>query len=667
MDNREHNNSSNRNNKREQDILDDIKSKAEDIKVPESISPEAMAEKLKERPKKRHPAIKWAGAVAAALALVLAAGAVYRTGLLRDTGSITADTATLNNLNKKIADSKEIVTAKSYDEVYEYLEKSVNASSDRDYMVMEEFSAEDSADSTAKSESSVESAEGYADVQALTGDRSSPNHSETNIRQGGVDEGDVAKTDGRYLYVLKNQRNEISIVDTKGSDMKEVARVSPEDFNNINEIYVQDDRLIIVGSSDTMSVWPLARTDDSEGEADSDETYVDETLTMIRTYDISDKKSPELLGEMSQSGYYKSSRIVDGYIYIFSDYSVYNNINKDDASTYIPKVNNEVISESDICLPAVEAANNYTVITAVSVESPEEVISSKAMLSQYGQYYVSNENIYYYEEIWDENKTITNVRKLSYDKGNIESAAQGKFDGNLNDSFSIDEYEGNLRVVTTVDNTNALYIFDENLEKIGSIEGLAEDERVYSARLMGDTGYFVTFRNVDPLFSVDLSDPTNPKILGELKIPGFSQYLHPYSEGLLLGIGMDADEETGATEGLKLSMFDISDNTNVIEAHQFISERDYYTNLFSSYKGLMIDTDKNIFGFSTEGMDGEHYCLFTYDEDKGFVELMRTEVNNSGYMETRGIYIDDTLYVICGNIIESYSLETYEKVDSIIL
>ena len=161
--------------------------------------------------------------------------------------------------------------------------------------------------------------------------------------------------------------------------------------------------------------------------------------------------------------------------------------------------------------------------------------------------------------------TQTEIRKVSYKNGELDGTGDVVIDGMVNDSFSIDEYNGYLRVVTTIrenddtsggvnpllrtdsasntgsqgaDSTNALYILDKDLKETGKLDNLAEDERVYSARFMGDTCYFVTYKQVDPLFSVDLSDPKKPKVLGELKIPGFSDYLHPYGDGLLLGIGM---------------------------------------------------------------------------------------------------------------------------------
>jgi len=162
--------------------------------------------------------------------------------------------------------------------------------------------------------------------------------------------------------------------------------------------------------------------------------------------------------------------------------------------------------------------------------------------------------------------------------------------------------------------SNTLYILDENLKELSRIEGLAEEERVYSARFMGNTGYFVTFRQTDPLFSVDLSDPSNPKILGELKIPGFSEYLHPYGEGQLLGIGMDVDESGTVTNGVKISMFDISDPTDVKEFQKYVMEGAYSTDVAYNYKAAFVDVEKNMIGFTVYGEMAEYY-IFSYEKE----------------------------------------------------
>ena len=219
----------------------------------------------------------------------------------------------------------------------------------------------------------------------------------------------------------------------------------------------------------------------------------------------------------------------------------------------------------------------------------------------------------------------------------------------------------------TEDDTNSVYVLDEELETIGSIENLAEDERIYSARFMGDTGYFVTFRETDPLFSVDLSDPKNPKIVGELKIPGFSDYLHFYGNNRLLGIGMNVDEKTMTTDGVKITMFDISDKTDVKEEDTYVLKNVYSTDVSYDYKAALVDWEKNLIGFAGYTQGGQRYFLFEYDDEKGFVCNLEEDINGNGMRNPRGIYIEETLYVIQGNIIEAYSLKDYQKVDDLIL
>ena len=201
----------------------------------------------------------------------------------------------------------------------------------------------------------------------------------------------------------------------------------------------------------------------------------------------------------------------------------------------------------------------------------------------------------------------------------------GSVKGYLNNSFSLNEYNGNLRVVSTYTGDdanavrdfasnitgqyyeqnwtehNALYVLDEQLKQIGKIEGLADNETIRSARFFGDIGYFVTFRQTDPLFSVDLSDPANPQILGELKVSGFSSYLHFYGENHLLGIGYEADEATGMITGLKLSMFDISDPKQVTEVNRFTIPGITWCPAIENYKSILVQPEKNLIGFYCVG------------------------------------------------------------------
>ena len=305
-------------------------------------------------------------------------------------------------------------------------------------------------------------------------------------------------------------------------------------------------------------------------------------------------------------------------------------------------------------------------VSSVDVANPGEIQDTKAIFSDGGELYVSNDNIYWYETQWSD-KTETVIKRISYKDGKLKAEASGKVDGYINDSFSIDEYDGYLRVVTTDDETNGLYILDSKMKEVGSITGLAEGEQVYSARLLGDTGYFVTYEQTDPLFSVDLSDPKNPKIIGKLKIPGFSEYLHFYGENQLLGIGMDVDEDGFTTNGVKLSMFDISDSSDVKEIQKYTLENVYSAAVMYDYKAVLIDPEKNVIGFAADGNNGENYYVFSYNNTNGFECLMSETVNGNGYQSARGVYVDNTLYVVKGNIIEAYDMADYQKIDDLIL
>ena len=431
-----------------------------------------------------------------------------------------------------------------------------------------------------------------------------------------------------------------------------------------------------------------------DGKTGYDGTYRQYTCTDV--YDISDPADPEKISTLSQSGYYNTMRVKDGYVYVLSDYSLPYDISRPEPRTYIPEIQGEIMPVSDIYMPQRKMGNDYTVITAFSLDDPKEKTDSKAVFGTANECYVSTENIYLTESYYnnnDANVTQTSIRRIAYENGVLTGTAQTKVDGILNDSFSIDEYEGYLRMVTTVTSvneteggfltaladvfrreetetevrnvdTNSLYILDEDLNVTGEIRDLAPDERVYSARLMGDTGYFVTFRETDPLFSVDLSDPHNPKIIGELKIPGFSEYLHPYGDGKLLGIGMDVDEESVATEGVKLSMFDISDPSDVKEENKYIMEEMYGTDAGYDYKAVFADVEKNLFGFLAYG-DSTVYTVFTYDEEGGFREVFSRTLNWAG--SVRGMYAGDTFYLISANTIESFRLADFKKVDDIVL
>lgn len=646
----------------EQDIIDQISRMSEDTEVPDRLKPENIAKLLEGKKQKKHFHPYQIGLVAAACVAVVAGTVVWQQGKIHrgvsDSSNVAAGNAK-SSAGNKISNSKKIQTAKSYEEIYKYIERAQDNSGIAMYARDgNEIAVQDSA-STAKSTESAATASstntGTA-ATAVTG-----NYSETNVRQSGVDEGDIAQTDGTYLYVREDNGRTIDIVDV-GNGLKKYNEITLSEAYNIQEFYVNTEqkKLVVICQKDCT---------DKNSKKQTDTDNWNQSKTAAVTYNIENIQKPVKEGEVTQSGTYNSSRMADGYLYLFSEYYTGSGMVKDKPATYVPLVNDKEMTQNSICLPPVNCGTMYEVISSVDISKPDETVDNKAILSEGGQMYVSGKNIYYYESEWQQdNKTITTLRKISYNKGKLKAVAQGKVKGYLNDTFSLDEYKGNLRLFTTNDDENLVTILDKKLDKISSIENLAKGESIYSARFMGETGYFVTYEQVDPLFSVDLSNPEKPKILGKLKIPGFSEYLHFYGEDKLLGIGMSTDEESGMSEGVKVTMFDISDRADVKEEATLVLDDLYGTNAAYDYKSVLADAVKNRIGFSGYSQNGETYYLLTYNKkETQFDTILKEDINGNTSQGVRGIYIEDTLYVISGNIIEAYDMNTGEKTGDIIL
>ncbi|MCD7957669.1 MAG: beta-propeller domain-containing protein [Lachnospiraceae bacterium] len=556
---------------------------------------------------------------------------------------------------------------------------------------------EDSSSSSASAYSSSSSSEAYLSSDASTATTDSvqseaalaeeadaddaaeagedADYSTTNVQEYGVDEGDVVKTDGSYIYILRTN-GEFLIVSVNGENEGNngnegtgkaalVSRTSLESDNEltVKEMYVGGDVLSIITREYVTS---LVENEDG--------TYytTSSNLTVLYTYDISDREEPVLSGTVSQSGYYSDSRKAGNFVYLFSTWypSVGDTL---DDSTLSPLLNGKETDAGSYYLPETLTGTECLVISSVDVTAPSAFVDNKILVSGGDDFYVSQENIYIMNENYENSNTVTEITKFHYEDGRITGVAAGSVTGYLNDSFSMSEYDGNLRVVTTyygddlsptagvTDWTehNALYILSESMKQLSVISDLAEGETVRSARFLGDTGYFVTFRQTDPLFSVDLSDPENPQILGELKISGFSSYLHFYGDGLLLGLGYEADEDTGTTTGLKLSMFDISDPSNVTEVAKYVIDGVTWCSSLSNYKSILADAGKNLIGFYCE----DRYFLFSYDEEEGFVQEMIYDFyadQLSGEADSdsmRGLYIGDTFYLAGSSFVISFDID----------
>lgn len=498
------------------------------------------------------------------------------------------------------------------------------------------------------------------------GSTGTDDYSDTNIQVEGVDEADIVKTDGKYIYTLQKNKAKIQVVRAKGGQLELVSVIELEKECSLNDMYLQNDRLIVISCKYT-------------------EDYSDVTTATI--YNVANPSSPEVLKVSSQSGFYRSSRLTDGALYLFSEEHFYGKPNKKDPHTYLPiTIDNgtEACPVENIYGISGITERRFLTISSLNINSGER-IDQKAILGGGETIYANTKKIFvaeycyrHYdyvnhmdEEDWNDTLSDT-TRILSFDinKGKISPKAEGFVKGNLLNQFSLDEYKGHLRVVVTSNGifspqSNALYTLDENLKIKGQVTDLAKNERVYSVRFMENVCYFVTFRTTDPLFAVDLSDPASPKVLSELKIPGFSNYLHPFDDGLLLGIGSDADEATGVVEYIKLSMFDISDPKNVTEKHTIVTE-DADHSLGTQHKAILVSKSKNLIGYGASGC----YHVYGYDAQKGFFQKARFIVPSpDAYtiinQDIRGIYIGDYFYVCSQRNITSYTLDDFVELSTL--
>lgn len=673
----------------EKDLLNRIKKSADSVHPPESLNPDQIKDRLEHvtptpgtGKKKKFPIYRIGAAAAVILIALVCVWTVNR--IPNQTQSEMAASGTWDNQDAGMEESlteaavaPENSPAPSGDPGNETVISAPNTSPDGKVVPVENYDVlyhtlaehfpDQSGSVTSEAKASASAGIG-GDMESAKEMGGSSDYSSTNIQETGVDEGDVVKTDGKYLYILGND-NKLHIIKADGSNLDESASIEFKDFaETIEEFYISKDTLSLITttSTTTMQSGSMASgesiVEDDIAWSDSADAKKDiysvnrNLITKLYTYDISDRSAPKLTGTTTQDGYYQTSRKTGDYIYLFSEYTPVIKETRED-STIIPKINGKDLPSSDIYIPEFLNSSTYLIVTAIDTNSPDKILTKKAIVSATYLYYVSNENIYICTNDWNGTTNTTQIMKFRYEKGSITPISAAEAKGSLNNSFSLNEHNGYLRIVTTsysenTGNVNNLYVFDESLNPCGKLENLAPGETIQSARFMGDTGYFVTFRQMDPLFSVDLSDPEHPKLLGELKITGFSSYLHFYGKDKLLGIGYEVDPDTGIYKGMKLSMFDLSDPSNVKEVHKYIIQDANDSEGLINYKAIMINPDKNLFGFHCR-TDIDNYMVFSYDPEKGFQNQLvysfkGTEDYSLSINNVRGLYINDTFYLSYG-------------------
>lgn len=562
-----------------------------------------------------------------------------------------------------------------------------------DAVILESEMATDSAMQSVPTLSTQNKSESVSD---LRGD-----YSTTNVQVQNVDEADIVKTDGEYIYYVSNNR--VNILRADGLDVLSEIRVNTDTEKfYVSELYLKDDKLIAIGNFQI-----IEENEEVKDEYRNSLYYRSnvKNLTKAIVYDISDKSNPVRLRDVALDGNYVNSRMVGDNLYFISrNYKYY----YDNMPEYdiLPVVQDSVVSEeckvvecTDIIYFKNTNDTTFMMVGGFNINEDEEVYV-ETFFGAGNLVYADEDSLYLTRTIYnEENKTI--IYKFLLNNSRIMLQASGEVDGSLNNQFSMDEYNGNLRLATTsqivitpnkfedvgdgiskvtrgeTTTVNNLIVLDENLKEIGRIDNLAEGERIYSVRFIGNVGYMVTFKQIDPLFVIDLSDPTNPTVKGELKIPGYSSYLHPYDETHIIGIGYNTKDNGwgGVTNStMKMSMFDVSDLENPQEVFNVNIGTDYaHSDVTYNHKVLFYKASEDLIGFpvrynSNDYRDNtEGFIIFKINLESSEFETYGEIMKRNDYRSNvqRIIYIGDVLYELSTNNIVSYDLNTFEKLDEV--
>lgn len=632
---------------------------SEDIVIPDTLKPDQIEQKLQHAKAGRQSryARRFTTRLALGAACLLLVAAVGNYLLASGILNITPDSNPQHNSAPQ-ADSETVAgsptqppeeSAAPEGEIYETLRQKIALS-------MESSGFGQYEDTTTDTALEKENSNEFAEATGSSGStqKDSNEYSGTNLQVQNVDEGDVVKTDGTYIYTSAADTfgSTVCIYKAEGKDTKKLTELTVDSMN-ISEMYIKDHFLVLVGSD-----WEKQPAKEKLSGAYTEQNIQPEN-TLVLVYDIADIKKPKQTFRKTQSGTYSSSRINGNYLYTFSVMYAVSADKKDKRECYIPSVGGSLVPEDRLCIPTDISSSAYIVLTSLDITAGNDFSDKLSILGGDGICYASEKNIYIASLTADCTKTT--ISRFHYQDGKLKENGEKTFRGKILNQFSMDEYEGKLRFVATTEHTspnsgktkttNGLYVLDENMELLGKVDRLARSERIYSARFMGDKAYFVTYRETDPVFLVDLSDPSKPVVKDKLKIPGFSEYLQGYGDGLLLGIGSNIDKNWDTQ--VKLTMFDISSDTNVREIHSKLLEKETYSLAGKNHKAILADAGKNLIGFAAESYDKKGkqkttYRLYSYDKKKGFQKLATLSPKNMEMSSARGLYIGEHLYLADG-------------------
>jgi len=548
------------------------------------------------------------------------------------------------------------------------------------------------------------------DLSASTAENDGGSHSQTNEQVEGVSEGDIVKTDGQYIYAMSPYSNTIRIIKADGAKLEVVSTIMNNGVWGSEFYLIGNDRLVIVGS-ENVRIRAIPSYEGSEPANSSARIAPDpdyygwhhNDFTVLHIYDISDRTAPEKLRSVSLDGWCVSTRVINDVVYIVTNKQVWAvPYDRADSPAILPYCLDTAVGENHkpIGLDRIyyipdTTDTSYLLIGAIDVYSDAE-FKPEAYLGAGSSLYMSQNAMYVTKSRWEQpavtgdmagqwiaGKEMTDILRFAINGTKVQYTGTGTVEGSPINQYSMDEFGGFFRIATT-DWEAGSYVTVLNassMQKTGRTEPLAPGERLQSMRFMGDMGYIVTFLNVDPLFTIDLSDPYKPRVLGELKIPGFSQYLHPVGRGLMLGIGRSTQEiytrDSNGTErvvgfqdiGMKASLFDVSNpfdpkETDILELGEGATEVSH------NPRSMMCDPSRSLYGLIVESYDSRGYwsssaLLIRVKDGQMTIAATLMPSGNVSMYGSRLCFIGNTLYFVHEAGITAYDYNSFMKLGSI--
>ena len=542
-------------------------------------------------------------------------------------------------------------------------------------------------------------------------------YSTTNIQVENVDEADIVKTDGDYIYSISEDN--VIITDVKDPKQpKVVATIQSEDDDIPEDIILYKDKLVVIST---------------KGNQTQRYYYNDRMNTVVKIYNITSREKPVLTKSYEMYEPYYTSRCIDNVLYVISS----GNLRKEDDEIVVGY--NEDNMEKEMSIDKIKylkdvKTTKQTLISTVDLNNETADIQLDSYLMNISNAYVSENAIYLlnqkynndskipmkllfgfkgvfgledYYEMDSESGYYTEIYKFDI-KENVEYKAKTKVKGKTINQYSLDEKDNHLRIALYDNDGSRVAIFDEDLKQIGISDNVAKGEKMYSSRFIGDKVYFVTYKTIDPLFVMDLNNETKPKVLGKLKIPGYSTYLHPYDENHIIGIGMETKEiinrnsngkvisTTAKVVGMKMALFDVSNvNSPVQISSVVIGDSRTTSAILTNPKALLFSKEKSLIAIPVNNYsqdfevtssnnyetminnytkyskpyNAEGYFVYNINVQDGFKlkGVITHEKTNATYYYSnskllRGLYIDNNLYTVSETMIKVNELDSLKAV-----